>query len=158
MICSFTVTVEDNTPPVAVCRNIDVYLNLETGSLHIVAADIDGGSTDNCGIRSLEASVTDFDCSDLGANNVILTVTDNAGNIATCDATVTVHYAVEPLPVVTPQSDVICNAETINLALTNNLPTTTWTWTVNSPNGISGTSDDNTGLQYFNKSDHIQLS
>ncbi len=89
--CSFTVTVEDNTPPIAVCRNIDVYLNLETGLASIVAADIDGGSTDNCGIRSLEASVTDFDCSDLGANNVILTVTDNAGNIATCDATVTVH-------------------------------------------------------------------
>ncbi len=91
--------------------------------------------------------VTSFDCSDLGANNVILTVTDNFGNTGTCTAIVTVHYANAPQPVVTPQSDVICSGETINLALTNNLPNTTWTWTVNSPNGISGTSDDNTGLR-----------
>ena len=56
------------------------------------------------------------------------------------------HYANTPQPVVTPQSDVICSGETINLALANNIPNTTWTWTVNSPNGISGTADDNTGL------------
>ena len=155
--CSFTVTVTDNIDPTAVCRNIDVNLDLNTGTANITAAEIDGGSFDNCGIASMAIDVTSFDCSDLGANNVILTVTDNFGNTGTCTAIVTVHYANAPQPVVTPQSDVICSGETINLALTNNLPNTTWTWTVNSPNGISGTSDDNTGLEHFNKSDHIQL-
>ncbi len=30
--CSFTVTVEDNTDPTAVCRNIDVQLDINTGT------------------------------------------------------------------------------------------------------------------------------
>ena len=145
--CSFTVTVTDNINPTAVCSNIDVNLDLNTGIANITAAQIDGGSFDNCGIASMAIDVTTFDCSDLGANNVILTVTDNYGNTGICTATVTVHYANTPQPIVTPQSDVICSGETINLALTNNLPNTTWTWTVNSPNGISGTADDNTGLR-----------
>jgi hypothetical protein len=92
------------------------------------------------------ANITTFDCTDLGTNDVILTVTDNAGNTDECTAVVTVSYAVVPNPEVIPPADVICNGETINLAMTNNIPNTTWTWTVNSPNGISGTSDDNTGL------------
>ncbi len=123
----------------------------------ITAADIDGGSYDNCGIASIVADITTFDCTDLGTNNVILTVTDNAGNTDACTAVVTVSYAVVPNPIVIPPTDVICSGETINLALTNNIPDTTWTWTVNSPNGISGTSGDNTGLAYINKSNHIQL-
>ena len=121
-------------------------LDINTGTATITAADIDGGSTDNCGIASIEADVTSFDCTDLGTNNVILTVTDNAGNTDACTAVVTVSYGVPTNPVVTPTTDVICNGEAINLALTNNIPNTTWTWTVNSPNGISGASDDNTGL------------
>ena len=145
--CSFTVTVTDNINPTAVCRNIDVNLDVNTGTVNITATQIDGGSYDNCGIASMAIDITSFDCSDLGANNVILTVVDNFGNTGTCTAIVTVRYASAPQPVVTPQTDVICNGETINLALTNNIPNTTWTWTVNSPNGISGTSDDNTGLR-----------
>ena len=42
--CSFTVTVEDNTDPTAVCRNIDIRLDINTGTATIIAADIDGGS------------------------------------------------------------------------------------------------------------------
>ncbi len=102
-------------------------------------------ATDNCGIASIVADITAFDCTDLGTNNVILTVTDNAGNTDACTAVVTVSYAVVPNPIVIPPTDVICSGETINLALTNNIPGTTWTWTVNSPNGITGTSGDNTG-------------
>ena len=40
---------------------------------------------------SLEIDITTFDCTDIGANTVILTVTDNNGNVATCNATVTVE-------------------------------------------------------------------
>ncbi|HOE26007.1 MAG TPA: gliding motility-associated C-terminal domain-containing protein, partial [Bacteroidales bacterium] len=72
-------------------------------------------------------------------------VTDAAGNSSTCEATVTVHYSVDPNPAVTPDNTVICNGGTINLALTSQIPSTTWTWHVNSPAGITGTSDDNSG-------------
>ncbi|MFZ2790587.1 MAG: gliding motility-associated C-terminal domain-containing protein, partial [Bacteroidales bacterium] len=143
--CNFTVTVEDNTAPAAICRDVDVYLDLATGVSTITAADIDGGSYDNCTIASLSASRTEFNCTDLGANTVTLTVTDAAGNSSTCDATVTVHYGVDPNPTVTPDNTVICNGGTIDLALTSQIPSTTWTWHVNSPAGITGASDDNTG-------------
>jgi len=144
--CSFTVTVEDNTPPTAICRDIDVYLDLQTGLASITPEDIDGGSYDNCIIASLAASRTDFDCTDLGANEVILTVTDGAENWSECTATVNVHYAVDPDPTVTPDNDVVCNGEAINLELTSQIPVTTWTWHVNVPSGISGAADDNSGL------------
>ncbi len=143
--CSFTVTVEDNTAPTAICQDIEIDLDLATGIATITAADIDGGSFDNCTIASIEASRTGFDCTDLGANTVILTVTDAAGNTSTCEATVNVRYAVDPNPTVTPDNAVICNGETINLALTSQIPATTWTWHVNSPAGITGAADDNSG-------------
>ncbi|MFZ2286037.1 MAG: gliding motility-associated C-terminal domain-containing protein, partial [Bacteroidales bacterium] len=143
--CSFTVTIEDNTPPIAICEDIEIFLDLATGRATITPEDIDGGSTDNCRIATLSASRTDFDCTDLGANSVILTVTDGAGNTSTCTANVTVRYTVDPNPIVTPDNDVICNGETINLALTSQIPSTTWTWTVNTPAGITGASDDNSG-------------
>ncbi|MBE0636937.1 MAG: HYR domain-containing protein, partial [Bacteroidales bacterium] len=79
----------DNVPPVAVCQNISVELD-GTGNISIIGEDLDGGSTDNIGIVSFNASITDFDCSLVGPNNVLLTVTDAAGNSASCTATVTV--------------------------------------------------------------------
>lgn len=49
--CQFTVTVTDNEAPVAVCQSLDLDLDA-TGMATITPADIDGGSTDNCGIVS----------------------------------------------------------------------------------------------------------
>ncbi len=66
------------------------------GDASITAADIDGGSSDNCGIASLAASQTDFDCSDVGPNNVTLSVTDLIGNVSTCVAVVTVVNDLDP--------------------------------------------------------------
>jgi hypothetical protein len=93
--CSFDVTVNDNEQPNAVCQPFTVNLDA-SGSGSITAADIDGGSTDNCGIASLSASQTSFGCSDVGANNVTLTVTDVNGNVNTCVAVVTVVDNVAP--------------------------------------------------------------
>ena len=78
------------TDPTATCAAHTV--NLMTGanpSGTMVAADIDGGSSDNCPI-SLNADQTSFDCDDVGSFAVTLTATDGAGNTDTCDATVTV--------------------------------------------------------------------
>ncbi|MDN3725361.1 HYR domain-containing protein [Aequorivita sp. SDUM287046] len=94
--CEFNVTVLDNEAPIAVCQDITVDLDPATGSVNISGADIDNGSTDNCGIASMTLDVSTFDCSMTGANTVTLTVTDNAGNTATCTATVTVQDVTAP--------------------------------------------------------------
>ena len=52
--------------------------------------------TTACGIASLVASKTAFTCTDKGENTVTLTVTDNHGNVSTCNATVTVQDNMKP--------------------------------------------------------------
>jgi len=94
--CTSTVIVEDNVAPTAVCQNITVQLDAN-GNVTITPADVDGGSADACGIASTTIDVSTFDCSNVGANNVILTVTDNNGNVSTCTAVVTVEDNVPPV-------------------------------------------------------------
>ncbi len=93
--CDATVTVEDNVDPIAICQNITAQLDA-TGNVTITAAQIDNGSNDACGIAGLSLDITTFDCSNIGANAVVLTVTDNNGNSSTCNATVTVEDNVAP--------------------------------------------------------------
>src|SRR5690606_32486396 len=97
-VCSFTITVTDNELPTMVCQNITIQLD-EFGNASITASDVDGGSTDNCGIASISVSPNTFDCSDVGDNPVILTVTDIHGNSNTCTAIVTVEDVTPPLAV-----------------------------------------------------------
>jgi hypothetical protein len=93
--CNFTVTVNDAEPPVAICENITIELD-EFGSASIMVDDIDGGSSDNCSFVTT-ASPLDFNCSNLGDNIVTLTVTDPAGNVAECQAIVTVTDMLPPV-------------------------------------------------------------
>jgi hypothetical protein len=58
------ITVGDAVAPTAVCQNINVYLD-GAGNASIVAADIDGGSTDNCSAVTLSADITSFTCADV---------------------------------------------------------------------------------------------
>jgi hypothetical protein len=94
--CSFTVTVMDMQAPNAVCKDAVVDLDA-TGNATITAASIDGGSNDNCpATLTLVAGTTTFNCSNIGENNVTLTVTDGAGRTATCVAEVTVRDVTAP--------------------------------------------------------------
>ncbi|GJM30710.1 MAG: hypothetical protein DHS20C17_33450 [Cyclobacteriaceae bacterium] len=94
--CSFQVTVNDIVPPVANCKNATLQLGTG-GNASITNADIDDGSTDNCNtIASLELDQTDFNCSNVGSNTVILTATDSYNNSSTCAATVIVVDNVSP--------------------------------------------------------------
>jgi|GEM_PF-1089515 len=93
--CVAVVTVVDTVSPTAVCQNLTVYLDA-AGSATISPADVDNGSSDNCTVSSLALDETSFDCSDLGANTVELTVTDQAGNQSTCSATITVMDTISP--------------------------------------------------------------
>ncbi|GIV31517.1 MAG: hypothetical protein KatS3mg029_0868 [Saprospiraceae bacterium] len=93
--CTALVTVVDAVPPTALCANITVQLD-DTGMASITPNDIDDGSSDNCGIDSLHADPSTFDCNAIGDNSVILTATDLSGNTATCSATVTVQDTIRP--------------------------------------------------------------
>ncbi|MEZ4779132.1 MAG: HYR domain-containing protein [Flavobacteriaceae bacterium] len=97
-VCTFTVTVTDTTPPVTVCQNITVQLDA-AGTASIVASNVDGGSTDPCGLAALAIDIDTFDCSNVGPNNVTLTATDTYGNSSTCVAIVTVEDVTAPVAV-----------------------------------------------------------
>jgi len=113
--CSFTITVNDEEPPQAVCQSITVQLDA-SGNVSIAAADVDGGSTDACGIASLSVSPDSFTCADVGDNSVTLTVTDVNGNVSTCTATVTVEDNLAPT--ITCPADVTVNADAGTCAAT----------------------------------------
>ena len=87
--CSATVTVQDNTPPTALCQNFTTDLDPD-GTYTLAPSSIDNGSSDNCSV-SLSVSPSQFDCGDIGANTVTLTATDPSGNTATCSATLTIN-------------------------------------------------------------------
>jgi PKD repeat protein len=87
--CLSTITVQDNTPPVALCQNTTVQIP-NSGTITILPSSIDFGSSDACGLAILSVNPNTFTCSNVGSNPVILTVTDVNGNLSTCAATVTV--------------------------------------------------------------------
>jgi gliding motility-associated-like protein len=85
-----------NMPPVAVCKNIVVQLGSD-GTVSITGPDVDGGSFDPDGtIVSRVVIPSTFTCSEIGANIVTLTVTDDGGLFSTCVATVTVEDNIPP--------------------------------------------------------------
>ncbi len=87
--CAFTVTVNDNVAPIALCHSAVVVLDpLGNGSL--TAAGVDNGSTDNCTIASTSLSQNTFTCANAGGLTIVLIVTDAAGNTSTCTAAITV--------------------------------------------------------------------
>jgi gliding motility-associated-like protein len=96
--CNATVTVEDKTPPVMICRNYTVYLDaLGKGTLK--AADVNNGSSDNCTAGLLMyISKTDFSCSDIGSPVMVnLIGTDASGNSSSCSSQVTVLDTISPV-------------------------------------------------------------
>jgi hypothetical protein len=157
---SQTITVNDTQNPTAIAQNLTINLNA-AGTAGITAAQINNGSSDNCGIATISVSKTSFDCSNVGANTVILTVTDVNGNSSTATALVTVVDNINPTITapanITQGTDAgVCGA-TVNLGtpltadncsiatVTNNAPTlfpvgtTVVTWTVTDANGNSST-------------------
>ncbi len=93
--CVAVVTVEDVTAPVVACQDIVVELGAD-GTVTIDPMDVDGGSSDACGIATYELNIDTFGCLDVGDSTVILTVTDVNGNQSSCSATVTVEDNMAP--------------------------------------------------------------
>ncbi|HIB48693.1 MAG TPA: HYR domain-containing protein [Flavobacteriaceae bacterium] len=127
--CTSMITVEDVLPPTAICQDITLILDA-SGNATLIPSDIDGGSSDNCGIASLSASQTAFTCDDIGPNDVILTITDDSGNTSSCTAIVTVSEAIDPIAV--------CQDITVQLDATGTVTIL--------PADVDGGSSDNCGI------------
>jgi hypothetical protein len=111
--CSFTVTVIEDKPAVAVCAT-GVTLNLSSdGTTTLPPALIDGSSF-SCGTFSLSVSPNQFDCDNVGDMvTVTLTATDDSNqNSSTCKTTVTIA---DPNSFCCAPPDAICQNQTISL-------------------------------------------
>ncbi len=94
-----TLTAKDEQKPVVVVQNLTLQLDA-TGKASLTPAQLNNGSSDNCTEAinlKLSLDKTSFDCSNLGANTVTLTVTDASGNQAEATATVTVEDKLAPV-------------------------------------------------------------
>ena len=87
--CTASVSILDTIRPQAFCTPVAIPLD-ENGQAALPAGQVNNGSSDNCGIASLNLSQSQFSCADLGQQEVTLTVEDAAGLTETCRSTVTV--------------------------------------------------------------------
>ena len=101
---------------------MDITLEVDpvTGMVSIVPADVDNGSSDNCGIVDYSISEDTFTCADIGANAVTLTVTDAEGNTDSCVATVTIEDNTAPViacigePATVSETEMVSPGQTID--------------------------------------------
>jgi hypothetical protein len=133
---SFVVVEEDTVPPNLVTKDLTVYLD-ENGMASFLPSEIDGGTTDNCGVDSFLVNFTNFTCDDLGDNLVYAAVFDVNGLCDSDSATITVIDTISPV-ITCPQSIVTmdcraldydmpvatdnCGNGNINIALSDGLP------------------------------------
>ncbi len=89
------VTASDLIAPILITQDIIIALD-QDGIANINSSMIDNGSTDNCGIATLTLDNESFDCSNLGQNQVNLSLTDLAGNTTEGIATVTIVDDIAP--------------------------------------------------------------
>ncbi|HPO14443.1 MAG TPA: FG-GAP-like repeat-containing protein [Candidatus Hydrogenedentes bacterium] len=129
------VTVVDTTGPTPLCKSGILDISLTGSTESVLVSDIDDGSSDACGIKSLVVSPDTVGCSDIGNDDlwVTLTVTDNHDNVDTCQRQVRVTESTPPTAV--------CNEHTIDLA------GATYVLTGDDIAAISAGSTDNCGIK-----------
>ncbi|WP_309941404.1 HYR domain-containing protein [Aureibacter tunicatorum] len=94
--CSGTVSVLDTISPIVITKNAKLYLD-DNGMVLLATSQIDDGSFDNCSAQlNLTLSKNDFDCDDLGANNVELTAMDESGSSSSGSAVAYVFDTIAP--------------------------------------------------------------
>ena len=152
------ITVLDTVRPIALTQNRTIYLNT-TGNASVTANQVNNGSNDNSGNSTLQLSKTAFNCSDLGANQIFLTVTDGSNNSTSASATITVLDTIKPtvlaqnlnvylnglgLATITPQQ--VNNGSTDNCAISNlSLSKTNFGCSDRGANNITFTATDASG-------------
>ncbi|MEL6636743.1 MAG: T9SS type A sorting domain-containing protein [Bacteroidota bacterium] len=74
----------DTQAPVLICKAPAARYVLENGSLSIDPAGLVEDAFDACSNVTIEADITEFNCDHIGANELLVTVTDESGNTTTC--------------------------------------------------------------------------
>ena len=96
---SAIIHVADTIPPVAACQTDTLYLDVN-GQAVLYPINIDGGSTDICGIASRNINGFDslvFNCSHVNAPQlVVLNVFDQSGNWDSCQTNVVIMDTLPP--------------------------------------------------------------
>ena len=90
------VTVEDTIKPVLDVKNMTVQLN-SSGNASITTSDLVTGASDNCSVSDATISKSTFDCSNVGVNIVVLTLSDFSGNTSFYTSVVTVKDNIAPV-------------------------------------------------------------
>ncbi len=149
--CTTTLTIVDNTPPVAVCDEHTTVSLTADGTAVVAATVFDDGSTDNCEIDHFEVSrmpsdcipsgtpfdaFTTFTCCDVGETIMVsLKIFDNAGNVNTCMVEVDVQDKIDPTIVCPPNKTIECHEPIPAVTAPtyyDNCPGATWTHTESS--------------------------
>ena len=127
----FRVIKQISEPPVANCKNATLALGAG-GTLTVLPADVNNGSTDDIAIISITVSPNTFNCTHRNTTqNVTLTVTDADGQTSTCVAQVTIT---DPNPVAGTVSanQIICaGTQPTNITLTGSTGTIQWQSSIN---------------------------
>ncbi|MFV5699428.1 M14 family zinc carboxypeptidase [Flavobacterium sp. ZT3R17] len=149
-----------SSSPIAICKDVTLSLN-SSGTLTVLPADVNNGSTDDVAITSISVSPNTFNCSHLNTPQAVtLTVTDADGQTATCTSNVTIKDTTAPvvptLATVISQNDVTLTAPTTTDVCAGTITGTTDTvfpitmqgttvviWTFNDGNGQIVTANQN---------------
>lgn len=91
-----SITVLDSVAPNVIVAPVQLYLDA-TGIAQLTYAMVDAGTTDNCGIDSIQLSQETFDCSNVGTNTVTVRVVDVNGNPSQLPVVVTVSDTIAPV-------------------------------------------------------------
>ncbi|MEM1214384.1 MAG: gliding motility-associated C-terminal domain-containing protein [Bacteroidota bacterium] len=142
--CSFTVTLNDVTPPTVLCQPTNLLINPSGLQTEVVnPQDVDAGTTDNCStIDSIWLTPNTFDCSSFGQGliNVTLNAQDTSGNVGTCMTSVAIA-AERPMP--TANSG-LCGGDTLFLFANPPPPNATvYTYEWFDPSGATVSTDQN---------------
>ncbi len=142
--CTNKLTLVDDEAPMAICTDLTVGLDV-FGNASVTAADLAGGSFDNCTnppTLEIVSGQTAYNCDDVGNTyDVVIRVTDSSGNSAECTATVTVEEGAATCdPNISINDPCVCSAitgyfdETVTvMALAGQ------TWTITAVNGLFST-------------------
>jgi hypothetical protein len=99
----------DPISPVAIAEDLSIMLDIN-GEASLSASLADAGSTDNCSIASRSLSKSSFNCTDIGTQEIVLTVSDTYGNTSQASFTLTVNDMIAPTAAFAANATVYLNA------------------------------------------------
>lgn len=144
-VCSFTVTVNDDQPPVFTSCPGNISVNNTPGSCSAVVSWTAPTVTDNCsGVSFVQtAGLSSGSAFPIGTTNIVYTATDASGNTSNCTFTVTVTdnqlpvFTSCPVDITTNNNPGICGAivNWVAPAASDNCPGVTVIQTLGPPSG-----------------------